>query len=156
MSLRLRLSDEVVKHFENDICFTVTTDFYLMVVVEPREEEKELMGYEVSYDLLIGYANNLLASPKDTKKKRLGTYQERIAQVQPNDVKEKKKKDDQAFSVSTSSRVTRSTQSKKEQEPKVYAKKLTATRKRGMHLILQEESKEEKKKHLQSETKNSL
>lgn len=77
--MRMRLSNDVVKHFENDICFTMTTDFCLMEVVEPREEEMEKMSYEVNYDLLIGYANNLLSSPKDKKKKRLGTYQERIA-----------------------------------------------------------------------------
>lgn len=92
--MRLRLSDEVVKHFEKDICFNVTTDFCLMEAVEPREKEMKEMSYEVSYDLLIIYANNLLASPKDTKKKRLGTYQKRIASTQPTSVKGKKKKDE--------------------------------------------------------------
>ncbi|XP_059067706.1 uncharacterized protein LOC131858474 [Cryptomeria japonica] len=129
----------------------VTTNFYLMEAAEPREEEMEQISYEVSYDLLISYANNLLASPKDTKKKRLGIYQEIIAQAQPNDVKEKKKKDDQVVSMLTSTSVISSAQSKKESKPKVYAKKLTATRKRGRYLILQEEyeeieSEEDKKK----------
>lgn len=61
MSMGMRLSDDVVKHFENDICFTFTIDFCLMEAVEPREEEMEQMSYEVNYDLMIGYANNLLA-----------------------------------------------------------------------------------------------
>ncbi|XP_059068922.1 uncharacterized protein LOC131859327 [Cryptomeria japonica] len=111
-------------------------------VVEPGEEEMEEMSYEVSYDLLIGYANNLLASPKDTKNKRLGTYQERIAPAQPSSVKENKKKEDQGASVSIGTRITKSIQIKKEPVPKLYAKKPTLTRKRGRNLILQEESKE--------------
>ncbi|XP_059076430.1 uncharacterized protein LOC131875776 [Cryptomeria japonica] len=76
-----------------------------MEAVEPREEEMKQMNYEVSYNLLIDYANNLLESPNYTKKKRLGTYQEIIAQAQPNHEKEKKKKDDQAVSVLTDTRV---------------------------------------------------
>lgn len=127
MSMRLRLLDEVVKHFEKDICYTVTTNFYLMEAFESIEEEMEQMGYEVSYDLLIGYANNLLASPKDTKKKRLGTYQERISPTQPSSMKGKKKKDDQPTFVSTSTRVTRSVQTKKEPVPKVYTNKKATT-----------------------------
>lgn len=104
----------------------------------------EEMSYEVSYDLLIDYANNLLESPKDTKKKRLGTYQERIAPTKPNCVKEKKKKEDQWASMSTSTRITRSIQIKKEPVPKVYENKPTVTRKRSRHIILQEESEETK------------
>lgn len=122
MSMGLRLPDDVVKHFAKDIGFTVTTDFCLMEAVEPKEEEIEEMIYEVNYDLLIGYANNLLASPKD-KKKRLGTYQERIAPAQPSSAKEKKKKVEQAPLVTTGTRVPRSIQVKKELAPKVYAKK---------------------------------
>lgn len=113
-----------------------------MEVIEPREEEMKEMSYEVSYDLLISYANNLLASPKDTKKKRLGTYQERIAPTQPSSVREKNKKFYQPTSVTTSIRVTRSIQINKEPVPKVYAKKKIATKKRGKHLILQEEAEE--------------
>lgn len=44
-----------------------------MEAIEPKEEEMEEMSYEVNYDLLIGYANNHLASSKDKKKKILGT-----------------------------------------------------------------------------------
>ncbi|XP_059078170.1 uncharacterized protein LOC131876722 [Cryptomeria japonica] len=73
-------------------------------------------------------------------------------EAQPSDEKEKKKKDDQAVSVLTNTRVTRSTQSKKELEPKVYAKKPTATKKRGKHLILPEEPEETESK----ENKNLL
>lgn len=88
MNMRLRLSDGVVKHFEKYVCFNVTTNFCLMEAVEPREEEME----EMSYDLLNCYSSNLLESPKDKKKKKLGTYQERIAPAQPSSAKEKKKK----------------------------------------------------------------
>lgn len=159
MRMRLRLSDEVVKHFEKDTCFIVTIEFFLMEAIKPREEEMEEMSYEVSYKLLISYDNNLLASPKDTKKKRLGTYQERIAPAQPSSAKEKKKKVDQPSSMTTGTRVTRSIQIKKEPVPKVYAKKQAATKKRGRHLIIQVKSEEtdteEESKKMKLTGKNS-
>lgn len=65
MSMRMRLPEDVVKHFEKDIVFTITTDFCLMQTIEPREEENEDMNYEDNHDLLVGYANTLLALPKD-------------------------------------------------------------------------------------------
>lgn len=65
MSMRMRLSKYVVKHFDKDTIFTVTTDFCLMKAIEPREEDMEDMSYEVNHDLLVGYANTLLASPID-------------------------------------------------------------------------------------------
>lgn len=71
MSMRVRLPKDVVKHFANNIIFTVTTDFCLMQAIEPREEEMEDMSYEVNLDLLVAYANTLLAQPKDKKKAKL-------------------------------------------------------------------------------------
>lgn len=41
----------------------------------------EDMSDEVNYDLLIGYANNLLASLVDKKKKRLDTVEEQTAKA---------------------------------------------------------------------------
>lgn len=142
MSMRWRLQDEVVKHFQKDIFFIVTTNFCLMEVVEPRQEEMEEMSYEVNYDLLIGYANKLLASLVDKKKRRLRTYQEQIAPAQPSTAKEKKKKVEKAPSVSTGNRVARNVQVKKKPTPKVYEKKKTATKKISRQLILQVDSED--------------
>lgn len=51
MSMRVRLPEDVVKNFTKNIIFTVTTDFYLMEAIEPREDEMEDMRYEVNYDI---------------------------------------------------------------------------------------------------------
>lgn len=83
MSLRIRLLDEVMKQYENDIYFTVTTNYCLMEVVEPRGEEMEPMSCEVENDLLIEYATSLPASSVDKKKKRLGTYKEECHRQNP-------------------------------------------------------------------------
>lgn len=61
-----------------------------MEAVEPREDEVEPMGYEVVNDILIGYASTILASPLDPKKKRTGTYSERIKSIEV--LKHKKRK----------------------------------------------------------------
>lgn len=123
MSIRLGLPDDVVKNFAKSIIFTVTTDLCLMEAIEPREDEMEDMSYEVNDDLLICYANNLLASPLDKKKKILDTIEELTAKAKTSSGKGKKKKAEQAPPVSTSTRVTRSVQVKKELTPKVYIKK---------------------------------
>lgn len=111
MSMRLRLPEDVVKQFSKDIVFIVITDFCLMEVIEPREEEIEDMSYEVNYDLLIGYANNLLASFVDKNKAKLSSVKEQIAQVETTIVpttsgKGKKKKVEDAPPVMKSTRMT--------------------------------------------------
>lgn len=143
--MRVRLHEDVVRNFAKDIIFIVTTDFYPMEAIEPREEEMKYMRNEVNYDLLIGYANNLLASPVDKKKKRLDTIEEQTAKAKTNSSPTssgngKKKKAKKAPLVSTSTRVTPSVQVKKEPTPKVYIKKQPATKKRGRQLILSAES----------------
>lgn len=90
MSQRVRISGDIVKKYEDDICFTIQVDKCLMEVVEPRMEEVEPMGYEVMFDMLEGYASTLIASPLDPKAKRTGTYLERIALVEEPSVKKGK------------------------------------------------------------------
>lgn len=141
MSIRVRLPEDMVKNFTKDIIFTVTIDFYLMEAIDPREDEMEDMSYEVNYDLLIGYANNLLASPVDKRKTRLDTVEVQTAKAETSSVptisgKGKRKKAEKAPSMIKSTRVTLSVQNKKEPEPKVYAKKETASKKRSQKLIL--------------------
>lgn len=148
MSMRVRLPEDMVKNFAKNIIFIVTIDFCLMEVIEPREDEMEDMSYEVNYDLLIGYSNNLLASPVHKKKKRLDTIEEQAAKdgtssSQPSNVKGKKKKVEKAPLTSflpANTRVTQSVQFKKDQVPQVTAMKQTATKKRGQQLILKVES----------------
>lgn len=80
--MRMRLPEDVVKHFAKDIIFMITTDFFLMQAIEPREEEMEDMSYEVNHDLLVNYANTLLASPKDKKKAKLGIVAVQVAPIE--------------------------------------------------------------------------
>lgn len=143
MSMRMRLPEEVIKHFEKDIIFPITTNFCLMQAIEPREEEMEDMSYEVNHDLLVGYVNTLLTSSIDKKKAKLDivAVQEASVQTSTTPVKStrgKNKKSDEASPTTKSTRVTRSVLTKKEPEPKVYTKK--ETKKRGRKLILQPNS----------------
>lgn len=83
----------------------------MMEAIEPREDEIEDMNYEVNYDLLIGYCNNLLASLVDKKQKRLNIVEEKIIKAETSSAplisgKGKKKKVEQVPLVSTSTRVT--------------------------------------------------
>lgn len=111
--MRVSLPEDVVKNFAKDIIFTVTTDFCLMEAIEPREDEMEDMSYEVNYNLLIGYANSLLASPVDKNRKILDTVEEKTTKAetnnaQPSNVKGKKKveKAPSTSSVPSNTRVT--------------------------------------------------
>lgn len=78
----MRISSDIVKKYEDDICFIIKVDQCIMEAVEPRQEEVEPMGYEVMYYMLDGYASTLIASPLDPKAKRTGTYLERVALVE--------------------------------------------------------------------------
>lgn len=90
MSLRVRISGDIVKKYEDDIYFIIKVDQCIMEAVEPRQEEVEPMGYEVMYDMLDGYASTLIASPLDSKEKRTDTYLERIALVEESPEKKGK------------------------------------------------------------------
>lgn len=128
MKQRVRISGELVKKYEDDICFMIKVDHCIMEVVEPREEKVEPMGYEVVNDMIIGYASTLLASPLDPKEKRIGTYSERINPI----VIPKQKKGKVVPSTLTlvtsvaSPKVTRRSPTKKKPEailPKVFERK---------------------------------
>lgn len=111
MSMRVRLLEDVVKNFAKDIIFTVTNHLCLMEAIEPREDKMEDMSYEVNYDLLIGYANSLLASPVDKKKTRLDTVEDQTTKDETNSVptisgKGKRKKVEKEPPVIKSTRVT--------------------------------------------------
>lgn len=90
MNQRVRISSDIVKKYEEDICFTIKVDECIMEGVEPRQEEVEPMGYEVMNDMLDGYASTLIASPLDPKEKRTNTYLERVTPVQEPSVKKGK------------------------------------------------------------------
>lgn len=82
MSQRVRTSGDILKKYEEEICFIIRVDECIMEAVKPRKEEVEPMGYEVMYDMLDGYASTLLASPLYPKKKRTETYLERVTPVE--------------------------------------------------------------------------
>lgn len=90
MSQRVRISGDIVKKCEDDICFTIGVDECIMEAVEPRQEEVELMGYEVMYDMLDGNTSTLPTSPLDPKEKRTDTYLERVTPVEEPSVKKGK------------------------------------------------------------------
>lgn len=111
-------------NFAKDIIFTITANFCLMEAIEPRQDEMEDMSYEFNYDLLIGYANKLLASPLDKKKNILNIVEEKTAEAETNSAppssgKGKKNKAEKVPLVSKSTIVTWSVQVKKELTPKV-------------------------------------
>lgn len=74
----MRISGDLVKEYEDDICFTIKIDECIMEAVEPKKDVVGPIAYEVVNDILTRYASTLLASPLEPKKKRTGTYLERI------------------------------------------------------------------------------
>lgn len=135
MSQRMRISGDIVKKYEDDICFTIQVDKCIMEVVEPRQEEVEPMGYEVMYDMLEGYASTLIVSPLDPKAKRTRTYLERVTLVEEPSAKKGKEpvvKKAKAMSTTstsvttTSPKVTKWSSAKKKPEAapaKVFERK---------------------------------
>ena len=82
MKKRYRIPPSLVEKYKDDICFMVETNFTCMEVVIPRMRFIELMGYEISVELIEGYTQIILQSTIDTSCLRWGTYVENIGEVQ--------------------------------------------------------------------------
>lgn len=123
----MRISSDIIKKYEEDICFIIRVDECIMEEVEPRKEKFEPMGYEVMYDMLDGYASTLLASPLDPKKKRTDTSLERVTSVEEPLVKKGKEVPLVSTPVTSASpKVTKQSAAKKKLEvapAKVFERK---------------------------------
>ena len=60
MKKRYRIHPSLVEKYKDDICFMVETDFTCMEAVIPRMRFVEPMGYEMSIELIEGYAHIIL------------------------------------------------------------------------------------------------
>ena len=56
MKKRYRIPPSLVEKYKDDICFMVETNFTCMEAIIPRMKFIEPMGYEMSTELIEGYA----------------------------------------------------------------------------------------------------
>ena len=56
MKKRYRIPPVLVEKYKDELCFMVETNFKCMEVVAPLLKFIELMGYEMSEELVEGYA----------------------------------------------------------------------------------------------------
>ena len=83
----------MVEKYKDDLCFMVETDNTCMEAVIPRVKLIDPMGYEMSVELIEGYAQIILKFEQDRKCPRWGTYDERLRIVESElHNKESKKK----------------------------------------------------------------
>lgn len=82
MKQRYQLPPTLGGKYNNDICFMVETDVTCMEVVEPRFKFIDPMGYEMSEELIKGYAKIILQSEKDVDCPRWGTYKEKMKEAE--------------------------------------------------------------------------
>ena len=82
----------MVETYKDEICFMVETDNTCIEAVEPRVKFIEPMGYEISMELIEGYAQIILQSEIDTSCARWGTYEEKIKERQSKQVVQESQK----------------------------------------------------------------
>ena len=82
MKKRYRIPPSLVEKYKQDICFMVEIDHTCMEAIVPRVKFIEPMGYEMSAELIEGYAQIILQSEVDTSCTRWRTYEEKIREVQ--------------------------------------------------------------------------
>ena len=82
MKKRYRIPPSLVEKYKQVICFMVEIDHTFMEAIVPRMKFIEPMGYEMSAELIEGYAQIILQSKIDTSCPRWGTYEEKIREVQ--------------------------------------------------------------------------
>ena len=93
MKKRYRIPPSLVEKYKQDICSMVETDHTCMEALVPRIKFIKPMGYEMSAELIEGYAKIILQSKVDTSCARWGTYKEKIREVKTKQaVQDSKKK----------------------------------------------------------------
>lgn len=81
MHAKERVSEHVVKRYEDSICFMVDTYSCQMEATYPRTSWVMPMGYEVEEYILIIHVDNLLFKPIDPSIPRFGTFKEKSVMV---------------------------------------------------------------------------
>lgn len=81
MKKRYMIPKEIVKKYEDTICFMVETDCVFFEAVEPRTKWCYPMGYEVSVEVITMQVEHVLAVKKDPTQERRGTYREKYEKV---------------------------------------------------------------------------
>lgn len=67
MNKRIRLSQEIVNIYKDDICFVIKKDEIWMEAVIPRTIWVTEMGYETDDHIIETYAKDLLEAPNEPK-----------------------------------------------------------------------------------------
>ena len=67
MKQRYRIPPSMVEKYKDEICLMVETDYTCMEAVIPRVKFIEPMGYEMSSELIEGYAQIILQSEVESK-----------------------------------------------------------------------------------------
>lgn len=81
MNQRYIIPPSMVEKYKDDLCFMVETDNTCMEVVEPRVKFIEPIGYEMSAELIKGYAQIILKLEKYIDCPRWGTCEEKMREV---------------------------------------------------------------------------
>lgn len=68
----------MIERYKDDLYFMVENNNTYMEAVEPRVKFIQPMGYEMSAELIEGYAQIILYLEKETKFPRWDTYEEKI------------------------------------------------------------------------------
>ena len=109
MKQRYRIPPMLVEKYKDEPCFMVEIDFTCKEVVVPRVKFIEPMGYEMSEELIEGYAQIILHSEVDSECPRWGTYTEKMREVKTSQIiKDSKKKVEKVIdSILKESRMSR-------------------------------------------------
>ena len=78
MKQRYKIPPSMVEKFKDDICCMLEIDKTYKEAMEPRVKFIEPMGYEMSIELIEGYAQVILQSKKDIECPRWGNYKEKM------------------------------------------------------------------------------
>lgn len=82
MNARVRLSQEIVNKYKDDICFVIKKDEIWMEAVIQRTIWVTKMGYEIGDHIIETYAKALLEAPKEPKEEVFGSVETIENQIQ--------------------------------------------------------------------------
>lgn len=89
MNTRVRLSQEIVNKYKDDICFVIKKDEIWMEAVIPRTIWVTEMGYETDDHIIETYVKALLEAPKEHKEEVFGSAKTIESQIQSKKIVKK-------------------------------------------------------------------